>query len=169
MIRSSFAAVPRRSVVVLAKALVFAGVVFVVSIAAVVPAFVIGETVRSGQVRAALHTPGVPRAIIAAAVYLTVLGLLAVGLGFLIRSTAGAVSTLFATVFAAPMLALFLPYPTSAHLGRLLPFNALLQAITTDRELNLDSFGPWQGIAVMGAWALLAMSAGLFLVLRRNA
>jgi hypothetical protein len=169
MIRSSFTAVPRRAPILVAKAGVFAAVVFVVVLAADYPAFLFGAAARANRAHATLQTPGAQRAIFAAAVYLMVLGLLAVGLGFLIRSTAGAIATVFCIVYAAPMLALTLHYPTSVEVGRYLPFNTLTQAITTTKGLDSDYFSPWQGIAVTGVWALVALVGGLSSVLRRSA
>jgi hypothetical protein len=169
MIRSSFTAVPARAPVLVAKAAVFATVVFVVSLATAFVAFVFGAAARANRAHASLQTPGAQRAILAGAVYLTLLGLLAVGLGFLIRSTAGAIATLFCILYALPILALSLHYPNSVTLGRYLPFNALTQAITTNATLDGDYFSPWKGLVVTGVWALVALVGGVVTVLRRNA
>ena len=169
MIRSSFTAVPARTPVLVAKAAVFATVVFAVSLVTAFLAFVVGAAARTNRAHATLQTPGAQRAILAGAVYLTLLGLLAVGLGFLIRSTAGAIATLFCIIYAAPILALSLHYPNSVTLGRYLPFNALTQAITTNAWLDGDYFSPWKGLGVTGVWALGALVGGVVSVHRRNA
>jgi len=110
MIRSSLAAVPRRSPVLAAKAIVFAVPVFAVSFVATLIGFGLGQWAQaSTHAQASLSTPGAWRAVVGAAVYLTLIGVLGVGLGFLIRNTAGAVATLFGIVLVAPLLAQALP------------------------------------------------------------
>jgi len=91
MIRSSLAAVPHRTAVLIAKALVFAVIAFIVTQTAAFAAFLLGQqALASTHRQASLSTPGAERAILGAGLYLTLIGLFAVGLGFLIRSTAGA-------------------------------------------------------------------------------
>ena len=110
MIRSSLAAVPHRQPVLIAKALVFGVVVFVVSLASTLAAFLLGQQAQaSTHQQASLGTHDAIRAIVGGAIYLTLIGLLAVGLGFLIRNTAGAIATLFGIVLVAPILAAALP------------------------------------------------------------
>src|ERR1019366_4208962 len=88
MIRSSIAAVPHRQPVLIAKAVVFGVVVFVVSLVSTFVAFLLGQAAQaSTHAQASLSTPGAVRAIFGGALYLTLIGLLAVGLGFLIRNT----------------------------------------------------------------------------------
>jgi hypothetical protein len=108
------------------------------------------------------------RAIIAAAVYLTLIGLMAVGLGFLIRNTAGAIASLFGIVLVAPILASTLPTPYSTDINKILPLNTLIQSITT---INLDPtlFKPWAGIGITALWAAAALIAGGVMLMRRDA
>src|SRR6185312_12421046 len=83
MIRSSMAAVPHRRPVLLAKAIVFAAVAFVVSLFATFTGFLLGQQAQaSTHAQASLSTPGAGRAIFGSALYLTLIGLLAVGIGF---------------------------------------------------------------------------------------
>ena len=59
--------------------------------------------ILAGQhISIAFSHAGVPRAVIGAALYLTVLGLFALGLGALIRNAAGATATLMATHLRDP-------------------------------------------------------------------
>jgi len=169
MIRSSLAATPRRLPVLVAKAAVFAAVVFVIALAATFGAFFLGQAVQASiHVQATLSTPGALRAIVASAVYLTLIGLMAVGLGFLIRNTAGAIATLFGIVLVAPILANTLPTPYSTDIGKVLPLNALGQAIST---LNPDPnlLSPWAGIGVTAVWAAVALVGGAVVLMRRDA
>ncbi len=168
MIRSSIAAVPHRQPVLIAKAAVFAVVCFIVSLAATFSGFLLGQQAQaSTHAQANLATPGAIRAIVGAAVYLTLIGLLAVGLGFLIRSTAGAIATLFGIVLVAPLLASALPAPYSTDVSKYLPLNAGSQIITT---INPDPtlLAPWTGIAVAAAYSIVALAAGALVLERRD-
>jgi ABC-type transport system involved in multi-copper enzyme maturation permease subunit len=169
MIRSSLAAVPRRYPVLLAKALVFAVVVFIVSVIAALFGFLLGQQAQaSTHAQATLSTPGAERAIVGAALYLTLIGLLGVGLGFLIRNTAGAIATLFGIVLVAPLLANALPTPYSTDISKYLPLNAGSQILTTiNRDPNMLS--PWAGIGVTALYAIAALIAGAVILNRRDA
>ncbi|MCW2497317.1 ABC transporter permease [Jatrophihabitans sp.] len=168
MIRSSLAAVPRRTPVLVAKAAVFAGVVLGFSLVASFGAFMIGQQVQaSTHLQASLSTPGAWRAIVGAALYLTLIGLMAVGLGFLIRVTAGAIAALFGIVLVAPILAEALPAPYGTDVDKYLPLTAGMRVVAT---VNPDSntLGPWAGIGVTALYAAVALAAGLVALRRRD-
>ncbi len=103
MIRSSFCAVPKRLPVLWAKALVFAVVTFVISLPSILIAFFVGQSILSGKhIDVSISHPGVLRSLIGAALFLAVMGLLGLGLGAIIRTTAGGISALVAMVFVIP-------------------------------------------------------------------
>ncbi len=103
MIRATLSAVPRRLPVLWAKALVFAVVVFVVMGIASLLAFEGGQAMLSGAgIHVGLSSPGAARAVLGGALYLTVVGLLGVGLGFLLRNTAGAIATCSGCCWSSP-------------------------------------------------------------------
>jgi len=169
MIRSSLAAAPRRHPVLIAKSLVFAITVLVVSAAGTFVAFFLGQQLQTAtHQQSTLATPGALRAIVACALYLTLIGLAGIGLGFVIRNTAGAIATLFGIVLVAPILVAQLPDPYNTDLGRFMPLNAMVQAMAT---LDYDStlFSPWVCVLVVVGWAVLALIAGLVMLLRHDA
>ncbi len=169
MIRSSLAAVPHRHPVLLAKTAVFAVVVFAVSLVATLGGFLLGQQAQaSTHVQATLSTPGAERAIVGAAVYLTLIGVLGVGLGFLIRSTAGAIATLVGIVLVAPLLANALPTPYSTDVIKYLPLSAGQRIISTT-EVDPNLLGPWAGIGSTALYAVAALLAGTILLKRRDA
>ena len=169
MIRSSLAAVPRRQPVLTAKTIVFAIPVFVVSLASTLIGFLLGQQAQaSTHAQASLSTPGAGRAILGAAIYLTLVGLLGLGLGFLIRNTAGAIATLFGIVLVAPLLAQALPSPYSTDVAKYLPLMAgqrVIQTVAPDPNL----LSPWTGIAVVALYALAALIAGALMLERHDA
>jgi ABC-2 type transport system permease protein len=169
MIRSSLAAVPHREPVLIAKALVFAATAFIVTELAAFAAFLLGQhALAITHLQAHLRTPGAERAILGAGLYLTLIGLLAVGLGFLIRSTAGAIATLFGIVLVLPILAQALPTPYSTDVSKYLPLNAGTQIMAT-MHADPSMLGPWTGLGVTALYAVVALLAGSVMLKRRDA
>jgi ABC-2 type transport system permease protein len=169
MIRSSVAAVPRREPILIAKALVFAVTAFIVTEVAAFTAFLLGQqALTSTHLKASLSTPHAERAILGAGLYLTLIGLLAVGLGFLVRSTAGAIATLFGIVLVFPLLAEALPTPYSTDVSKYLPLNAGTQIMST-RNPDPSQLGPWTGLGVVALYAVVALAAGAVMLKRRDA
>ena len=169
MIRSSIAAVPRREPVLIAKFLVFGVMAFVVTTVSAFAAFLLGQqALASTHLQASLHTPLALRAVFGAGLYLTLIGLLAVGLGFLIRNTAGAIATLFGIVLVLPLLTNALPTPYSTDVSKYLPLNAGTQIMVT-KNFDPTMLGPWTGLGVTALYALAAVIAGAVVLKRRDA
>ena len=94
------AATPQRITVLAAKATVFAVVTFVVTTLAAFAAFFVGQAILSGKdLGVAIGAPGALRSVVGTGLYLAVLGLLSLGLGTLLRKTAGAIAALFGILF----------------------------------------------------------------------
>jgi ABC-2 type transport system permease protein len=168
MIRASVAAVPKRLPVLWAKALVFTVTGFVVGGVASLAAFLGGQAMlNSAHVGVGLGSPGAARAVLGGALYLTVVGLLGVGLGFLLRNTAGAIATLFGLLLVLPAIAAALPASLYNDVFRYLPMVAGTQAMTTVQDSSLLT--PWQGIGVFFLYAVAAIGAGAFVFRRRDA
>ena len=169
MIRSSLAAVPHRTPVLIAKALVFAVIAFIVCEAAAFAAFLLGQqALASTHRQASLSTPGAQRAILGAGLYLTLIGLFAVGLGFLIRSTAGAIATLVGILLVLPLLTNALPSPYSTDVAKYLPLNAGTQIMSVTHP-DPTLLGPWAGLGITALYALAALLAGAVTLKRRDA
>jgi ABC-2 type transport system permease protein len=168
MIRTSLAAVPRRLHLLMAKAIVYLVIALVVGLVGSFCSFLVGQSILSGAgLSTSLSAPGVPRVVIGGGLYLAVLGLLGVGLGAMIRRTAGAVAALFGLLLVLPAIAAALPSPWGPDVSRYLPNeagSALLHL--TDRT---DVLAPWTGFAVFAAYAVVAMVLGSTLLLRRDA
>jgi ABC-2 type transport system permease protein len=123
MIRATFGAVPQRLPVLWAKAALYAGVTFALMLAASFAAFLGGQQLL-GQHGTTLSATGALRAIVGVAGYLALIGVFSVALGFIIRSTAGGVATLFGLLLVLPSLGLLLPASWREHLLPYLPSNA---------------------------------------------
>jgi ABC-2 type transport system permease protein len=168
MIRASLTALPRRWPVLAAKAAVLGGLIFVVAEAATFAAFLLGQAaLASTHVQASLSTPGALRACFGAGVYLTIIGLMGVGLGFILRTTAGGIATLVGVVLILPLLAQALPSPYAGDVTKYLPLSAGTQIISTN--LDSGSLSPWAGIGVAALYAVAALVGGLYVLRRRDA
>jgi hypothetical protein len=100
MIRATFAAVPRRSLVFTAKALVVGALALVLGELLVFALFFLGQSILAGEdLDLSLTDPGVLRALVSAGLYLFTVTLVGFGLGALMRHTAGAIAALFALIW----------------------------------------------------------------------
>jgi hypothetical protein len=168
MIRSTFAAVPKRLPVLWAKATVFTAASLALTIPAALIAFFASQSTLDGQhISIAFSHPGVPRAVIGAALYLTALGVFALGLGALIRNTAGAIAALVATIFVLPALINVLPPSLEDAIGPYLPTNAG-EAITAIRPAP-HTLAPWTGFGLLCAYAAATLLAAALMLRRRDA
>ena len=169
-IRSTLAAVPNRPLVLASKVAVFGTVALVVSEVVSFGAFAIGQSILRGSTPSAtLSTPGALRAVVGGGIYLTVLGLLALGLAAVIRHTAGAISAFVGVLLILPLIVQALPTSVVDAVGKYLPANIGVTMTSLRPRLSEHDFGPWVGLAILGGYALLALLAGGFLMVRRDA
>ena len=99
-----------------AKATVFGAVTLVVGLVSCFAAFFIGQAILSAKhIEAHIGDPGVLRAVTGAGLYLAVLGLLALGIGALIRHSAGAIAAVFGLILVLPGLVGALPSSWERH------------------------------------------------------
>lgn len=168
MIRSSFTAVPRRLPVLWAKAAVFALTTLQLCLPAATAAFLLGQALLSPEhLGTTLGRPGVARAVLGGALYLTAVGLLGLGLGAVLRNTAGAVSALFGLLFVLPIVLGFLPGHWSEQVNKYLPM-AAGTAITNVR-LDPTALGPWSGLGLCFLYAAAALGLAAWQLHRRDA
>lgn len=76
------------------------------------------------SLRTSISDPGVLRAVIGGGLFLTVLGLLGLGLGAIIRSSAGAIAAVFGLIFVPQILVQLLPATWKAATGPYVPMQA---------------------------------------------
>lgn len=164
-IRLTFTAVPRRLTVLVAKAVVAALTVFTTAMVSTLLAFTVAQRLLArDDITLSWTAPGVPRALIGAALYLAVVSVMGVGFGWLLRSTAGALMALFAVFYLLPIIEILLPASTGDRIGPYLPSNAGSAVMRLAPGPLLE---PWTGFAVFVGYALLTL-AGAALVLRRR-
>ncbi|MFJ4675389.1 MULTISPECIES: ABC transporter permease [unclassified Kitasatospora] len=168
MIRSTLAAVPRRLPVLWAKAAVFGAVALVLATAGVFAAFAIGSGILSGT-RAALtfSDPGVLRGLFGAGLYLGLVGVIGVALGVLLRSIAGGISVLVASLMLVPGLVQLLPSSWHDHISPYLPSNAGQAVFALQHDQA--TLSPGAGLAVFALWTAAALAGAAVRLVRRDA
>jgi ABC-2 type transport system permease protein len=170
MIRTSLSVQPRRGTLFAAKALVFAVVSLVTGLVACFASFFIGQAILSSHhLNVTLGDPNVLRAVIGGALFLTACGMLAYGLGAILRHTAGAITAAIGLLFVLSILVNFLPHTWQIHVDKWMPALAGAQIWTTKPGGGPDLFSPWPGFAVLAVYAVVAMVAGLALFRSRDA
>ncbi|HEY1322453.1 MAG TPA: ABC transporter permease [Streptosporangiaceae bacterium] len=157
MIRASFAAVPRRLPILWGKAALLAAATVAVCVPATLATFLAGQSILGRQhLAASLGQPGVARAVIGGALYLAVAGLLGLGLGALLRSTAGGIAAVFGLLFAIQIPVAFLPGTLPEEVGKFLPATAG-QAVTTVYPDPSSSLAPWVGFGLFCGYAVAVL------------
>ncbi|MFF4394564.1 ABC transporter permease [Streptomyces sp. NPDC001480] len=168
MIRSTLAAVPRRLPVLWAKAAVFGLVALVVATVGAFVAFPIGAGVVSGTPAAlSLSHAGVVRALLGAGLYLGLVAVIGVALGALLRSVAGGIAVLVASLMLVPGLVTLLPSSWQDDISKYLPSNAgeSVFALTHDST----ALSPTAGLVVFVGWTALALAGAAYRLVRTDA
>jgi ABC-2 type transport system permease protein len=168
MIRASMTAVPKRLPVLWGKAAVYGATTLVLMIPSVLIAFVVGQTILAGGngiPHLSLGDPGVARAVVGAGLYLTVIGLFGLGLGAIVRNTAGGIATFAALMFVLPPLMNVLPTSWNNAASPYLPLQAgqAIMSITPGNHLS-----PWVGLGLLAGYTAAALLVAAVLLRRRD-
>ncbi len=169
MIRATFAAAPRRPLVLAAKAAILASVTLVAGEIMAFVAFGVGQAVLKSQFpHAALGQPGVLRAVLMAGAYPALIGLIGLGLGALIRHTAGAISAVVGVLFVLPLILVPLGTSIQNSVGQFMPMLIAENSLTAVKPVA-HSLSPGVGFAVLCLYAATALAVGSWQLARRDA
>lgn len=168
MIRSTLAAVPSRLPVLWSKALIVGGLAVVVMSAGAVVSLLAGSPLLPDTLAGmGLGDDGVLRSLLGAGLYLGLVGVLGVGLGALMRSSAGAISVLAGVLLIVPGLVMLLPDSWADAVTAYLPSNAgsaVMSVQTVD-----GSLGPWAGLGVVAAYVVVVLGAAAWRLAKTDA
>jgi hypothetical protein len=175
LIRTTFAAVPRRRAVLAAKATAVAGVVFAVGLATSIASYLVGRSLLAGNGYTAAN--GYPdaaladlvRPVLGTALYLTALALFCVGLAVVLRNTAAAISFVLGLLWLPTLAPALLPEGLADQVLRLTPMTAGLEIQRTVVRPDSIPIDPWVGLGVIWLYAAVALSLGAWLIVRRDA
>ncbi|GAB3232952.1 ABC transporter permease [Kineococcus gypseus] len=160
MVRTSFTTAPGRLGVYAAKALVLAVSVAVVAGLAVFAAFFVGQAVLDTQdAGASIGDDGVLRAVLGHVAMVVGFALAGLGLGALLRNSAGAICTVVAAIFVVPLLLMALPESWGGEEVRAYWFSNTVTNVTTVPQ-QAEFLGVGAGLAVFAAWVAVLLGLG---------
>ncbi|MET8729473.1 ABC transporter permease subunit [Streptomyces parvus] len=168
MIRTTLTACPSRARVLLAKAIVFFSLTFVVTTVTATAVAVLQTLILSGTVAAsggawALSTVGV-------GLYLAGLGLLSLAIGAIVRHSAGAITIMIGVVLLPLVLALFMFAEDLRGLQRFLIEYSIPNQLSALYGTTMTNSGPsaWEPLLVMLGLVAVALGGAVALLNRRD-
>jgi len=186
LIRTTFTATPSRLKVLAAKTTVIAAITFATGL----PATAIGYSLAQRALRSngfkppefpdlsLLENPSL-RAVVGSAVLLSLVAVLALALGVVLRNSAGAIAAVVVLVILPQILSFAFPLPAAQWLLRVTPAAAF--AIQQGKtyypqvqhtclpESGCYPLSPYNGLAVLAAYVLAALLLAAWTVRRRDA
>jgi ABC-2 type transport system permease protein len=176
LIRVTLAAMPRRPLVLGAKASVVTAMVLVAGAFAVLGSLVAGLlilpghgfTAARGFAELSLASGPTLRAAVGSVLYLGLIALLSIGIAAIVRDAAVSIGLALGVLYVFPVLTAFIGNPTwHNRIERYTPMAGLnIQATTGLRSLAI---GPWSGLGVLAVWAAAALLGGGLLLRLRDA
>ena len=168
MIRTTLAAMPRRTTVLAAKAVLITSLTLAAGILAIAGSLLAGRLILPGHGFTAAHgfaplslaDGPVLRAAAGSVLYLALIALLSLGIATTVRDSAVAIGLVLGLLYLFPIVAAVVSDShVQRHLQQIAPMTAGLdiQATTGLRSLPLS---PWAGLGVLAAWAAAALLAG---------
>lgn len=168
MIGTTFAAMPRRWIVLLAKATLVGGGALVSGLVGVLGSVLVGRFILPGNGFTEAHgyralsllDRTTLRAAGGSVLYLTLIALLSVGVAALVRDSAAGIGLVFALLFLFPLVANAVgDEHLHRHLEQISPMDAGL-AIQATMNLHGLVISPWAGLGVLALWAVGALAVG---------
>lgn len=164
--RTTLAAVPQRGILLLAKVASLGGLMLCVGEALAFTSFFVGAAIAAGHGGLSLSQPGIARAVVLAGFDLFAIAVVGIGLGAIVRHTAGAVVALPGVVYL-PLALLSLPVPWGDRVGRFSLLAAAYQTVSLHPKAGLLS--PSCSVLVVAAWPAVVLVIATVLFARRDA
>jgi ABC-2 type transport system permease protein len=169
MIRTTFAAEPRRRLMLAAKALAVAVLALAAGLATALCSYLVGGALLSGKGYPSLAFDEGLAPVSVIGLYLTALALLGLGIGAVLRSTAGAITCVLSLLLLPLIAAPLLPERTGEQLLDIAPMSAGLALLRNIDRVDGVTGGEWRGLGVAWLWTAAALALGLWLIGRRDA
>jgi ABC-type transport system involved in multi-copper enzyme maturation permease subunit len=166
-IRSSLAATPRRPLFLAGKTIVIGTVTLIVGEVMTFACFFLGQGILSGRApTATIGQSGVLEALVLSGAYLALLGLFGLGLGVIIRNTAGALAAFVGFTFLLPLI--LQPLNADGNPARFTPEQILANSVATVVHQS-GQLSPVTGFLWMVFYCALTLVAGTLVIARRDA
>jgi hypothetical protein len=180
VLRTTFAASPRRGRVLAAKALVVGGTAVSLGLVASIAAFFVAQPVLRdrGWTPPAYPPPSladgpVLRAVLTTALFVAAIALLSLGVAAIMRHSAAAITTVTVLVLVPFLLGATLPAEAARWVMQLTPAGGLAtQRAKPPTVMLVDPsamINPWSGLAVACLYAAAALAGAWWLLCRRDA
>lgn len=167
MIRSTLTAYPRRVTVLAAKAVVFAVLMFVVGLVACYLAYLIGDATLTRDVVVDSEGKDVVKGVVGSATYLALLGLFSLGIGTMLRHSAGAITTVLGIMLVPSIFGGFIPGKAGDWIVDYSPMSLLINMVAPSGEVD-SALGPWPGMVLMAGYAAAALIGAASLLKARD-
>ena len=173
MIRATLAAIPRRRLVVAAKAAVLGATTLALGEVASFIAFFAGDAaLRHGIAAPTLDQPAVLRAVLLAGAGYCLIGLIGLGLGAIIRHSGAAIGVLVGGVYVVSQFVAMAAKPLMPYL----PISIVANSLTTTKPYSCGGQGgcphflsAWAGLGVLGLYAAVLLAVGAVMLAKRDA
>lgn len=166
MIRVTFAAVPRRGLVLAAKAFVFGLACLVAGEITAFASFLCGiAALRSSVPHPSLADGPVLRAVVTTGVYLALTGLTGLGIGAILRHGAAAAGILVGGLFVLPLIA----HAPSDAIGKFMPVLIEGNSLAAVKAVPGFTWSPWLELGIVAVYPAALLLAGGWLLMRRDA
>ena len=166
LIRITFAAVPRRPLVLAAKALVFGVACLVAGEIATFASFIGGiAALRSSVPHPSLADGTVLRAVVLTGAYLALTGLIGLGVGAILRHGAAAAGVLVGGLYVLPVIT----GAASHKVGLFMPINIAGNSLAAVKPVAGFTWSPWLELGIVAVYPLVLLAAGGWLLARRDA
>ncbi|RFS84373.1 ABC transporter permease [Actinomadura spongiicola] len=169
MVRTTFAASPRRGRVLAAKAVVVGVASLAAGLVAAFGAMLLAAPLlrAGGLAPPPLSDPAVLRAVLGTAALMGVVAVLGLAVAAIVRRSAPAITIVLLLLLLPQIVATGLPLSAARWLERVTPAAGFAVQHTVDRFDR--AIGPWAGFGVLCAYAAVAMLVATWLVRRRDA
>lgn len=176
MIRVTFAAIPRRAMMLGAKAINLTGLALITAVPAVAGCLIAGRLLlpdaglgpaHGYALISIAHGPTL-RAAFGSVLYLGLIALLSLGIGTVVRDSAVSTGTVLGLLYLPPLLAQLVSGPWRRHIQQIAPMTAGL-AIQATRNIRSLPISPWAGLGVLATWAAGTLLIGLAVLKARDA
>lgn len=166
LIRSTFAAVPKRLPVLWAKCGVYGVVALAAAAVGAFGSFLLVSSLLTGTPAALpLSQDGVLRSLANTGLYLALIGVMGAALGSLLRSVAGGISVLVGSLLILPGLVSLLPTSWSS-IDEYLPSSAADSMLALTQQPN--TLSPLAGLAVLAGWVVVALAGAAIRLVRSD-
>ena len=169
LIRATFTAKPQRAAVFAAKVAVVGASALIVGEALALACLLSSQAILAGHGGASLWAPHVLAAVLGGGCYLAVVAVIGVGIGALVRHTAGAITVVVAFLYLVPNIGTALPYPWNWDFANLLPSTAAQQITSVDVSPASHALQAGPSYALLAAYAIGVPCLAAWLLRRRDA